>query len=260
MKKEIYLIGYGINFYEQRSNMVDYYLEKTDKIFAIEPDITHIEEYLSLDKQIHNLFYLYMQGNNRVDTYNKISEYVINALDIHSSVALLVEGTPFFSDTISEIIEARSFNLGITLNVIDGVSSFDTIIQQLRVPMFDVSLTSYIADDFCKKQPLIDNSTILFLFQPGNVDSSNITIEEVEKSSIKYLKNSLLNYYSPQDKWFLINLGNSPKNQTQIIWNTLENIEDFVNYMHSGTLIVSKEWWPSVLKDTEPTEIEGVVL
>lgn len=257
MSKEIYLLGYGINFYEQRNINVDIYLEQADIIFAIEPDITHIKEFLTIDKPIQNLFYLYENGAKRINVYNRICELILDSFQENEKVALLVEGSPFFLDTISETIENKVKISDIDLHVVEGISSLDTIIHQLKVPILNSPISVYLADEFCNKLPILDMNTTLFLFQPGNVNSNCITIENISKNSIIKLKDTLLKYYSGKTKWLLINLGKSPTQPTQIIWNTIENLDSFINYMHSGTLIITNKWCPSILKNTEPTVIEG---
>lgn len=96
MGKEIHLIGYGINFCEQRTISAEDHLRKVDAIFAIEPDISHIREYLTVDKPIYNLFHLYKAGLRRIDVYNQISNNIIQSLEYTPKIALLVDGCPFF--------------------------------------------------------------------------------------------------------------------------------------------------------------------
>lgn len=163
----------------------------------------------------------------------------------------------FFLDSVCEIIEARTIELDIELHVIEGISSLDTIIHQLRIPLTNLSISVFVADYFCTNRPTLNENTILVLFQPGNVNSDRITLGEVPETCVKELKATLLQYYSPKDKWLLINLSNSPKSPTKIIWNTVENIDNFINYMHSGTLLLSKNWWPELLEGSLPTIVDG---
>jgi len=258
MEKEIYLVGYGMNFNEDRTISADTSIKCADIIFTIEPDISHIKEYLSVEAPVENLFHFYKKGQLRSDVYKIISEHIITSLKKYSKVVLLVPGNPLFLDTVCELIEERAFELDIDLHIIEGISSLDAINNQLEIPLHKTSITVYIADIFCNRKPNIDIDTVLLLFQPGNVSSNTVAIGTVSKKSVLILQESLLEYYSPEDNWMLINLGNSSDNPTKIIWNNIKNLHLFVNYMHSGTLIVSKNWWPDILKDTKPTIVEGL--
>lgn len=260
MTKEIYLIGYGINYSTDRAICVDGYLEQANKIFSVEPDISHITQHMTSNKPIHNLFSLYETSRIREEVYVEICEEIYASLEVDSKIALLVEGSPFFLNRVSGLVEARARkDDDITLYCVDGISSLSAITHQLDVPMAGFSTVTYLADEFCKLSPSLPEESILFLFQPGNVGNDKVAINSISELSALTLKGKLLEHYSPNDKWFLVNLGKSPDQPTKIIWNTIENIDKFVNYLHSGTLLVSKEWWPAVLDGVPSTQVEGIL-
>lgn len=253
-KQFLYLIGYGINYISDRTMLADHYVAESEIVFALESDIEHIEAEAH-GKPITNLIDLYRQGIPRPDAYGQIAERVLAAFSDHTRVGLLVEGSPFFLDSICELLQWRAHHLGIEVVYVDGRSSLDVIIQTLRIPLGH-GLGVYLAENFCAGCGVLNAEAVNFFFQPGNVGSERIQMHNVDKAGVCTLQETLLKYYEPTQRWFLINLGQSPTVSTKIIWDYLGNLDSFHSYMHSGTLVLSKNWWPVELLDVPPTEIK----
>lgn len=252
--KHLYLIGYGISYCADRSPLVAQYAERAEILFALESDIGHLNSELP-HKNIINLMSLYKQGVPRHEAYQQIAEYILAAFSKHLTVGLFVEGSPFFLDSICELLERQANAQGIRIIIVDGRSSLDVIIQSLRIPL-GYGLGVYLAEDFCAGNCAPNAESVNIFFQPGNVGTERIQIEDVGRSGVQTLKERLLEYYQPTDRWLLINLGHAPTVSTKIIWGRLNDLDTFYSYMHSGTLILSRNWWPDVLSGHPPTLIE----
>jgi hypothetical protein len=241
--KSLHVIGYGINFDADRSVLVDPYLNQCEIVFALESDVSHLRAKVKWERLV-NLLDLYEQGKKRGDVYDAVADRVMDAFSTSTRVGLLVEGSPFFLDTICELLEKRAVASGIEVIYVDGRSSLDGIIQALRIPL-SWGIGVYLADNVCFAHPVIDPEAVNIFFQPGNVASDKVQMAAVASEGIILLKETLLKIYSPTDRWLLVNLGESQSRPTKIIWNTLDRLDRFTHYMHSGTLIVSKNWWPA---------------
>jgi len=253
-KQVLYLIGYGINYTSDRTMFADHYVAESEVLFALESDIEHIETEAH-GKPITNLIDLYRQGIPRPDAYGQVAERILDAFIDHTRVGLLVEGSPFFLDSICELLQGRAHHLGIEVVYVDGRSSLDVIVQTLRIPLRH-GLGVYLAENFCAEGGVLNAGAVNFFFQPGNVGSELIQMHNVDKAGVRTLQETLLKCYEPSQRWFLINLGQSPTVSTKIIWGHLGNLDSFHIYMHSGTLVLSKNWWPVELLDVPPTEIK----
>jgi siroheme synthase len=255
-KSSLYIIGYGVNFVADRSVIADTYIKDAEIVFAVETDVHHLESEIT-GRPLVNLVHLYKPGIPRLAAYSQIAEVVIEAFQRFRRVALLVEGSPFFLDSICEILESRAVTLGIEVAFVDGRSSLDVLIQTLAVPL-DFGIGVYMAEAFCiaSSADAINTGAINLFFQPGNVGSSNVQMGCVDSRGVEILQHRLLDYYSPETRWLLINLGCSPNASTMIIWNYLSRINLFHHYMHSGTLLISRDWWPEVLSGVPATELE----
>jgi rRNA-processing protein FCF1 len=244
--KSLHVIGYRINFDADRSVLVDPCLDQCEVVFALESDVSHLREKLR-SKQFVNLVDLYQQGKKRIDVYQNVADKVLAAFAMSSKVGLLVEGSPFFLDTICELLEKRAISAGIDVIYVDGRSSLDGIIQLLRIPL-SWGIGVHIADNFCFSRPVIDPEAINMFFQPGNVGSDKVQMAAVDVEGTRLLQSRLLEYYSPADRWILVNLGESRVRSTKIVWGTLDRLDHFTQLMHSGTLVVSKNWWPKLIR------------
>lgn len=244
-RKVLHVIGYGINFDADRSVLVDPYLDQCDIVFALESDIAHLRERLKA-RPLVNLVGLYEHGKLRDEVYGAVAERILAAFASVSRVGLLVEGSPFFLDTICELLELGAVTAGIEVVYVDGRSSLDGIIQALRIPM-GWGIGIQLADTFCSSQPVIDPNAVNIFFQPGNVGSDRVQMTAVDGRGVARLKDTLLRFYAPSDRWLLVNLGESAAKSTKIVWGTLERLDSVTALMHSGTLIVSKNWWPADL-------------
>jgi hypothetical protein len=247
--KTLHIIGYGINFDADRSVLVDPYLSRCGIVFALESDISHLQERLGAGRLV-NLVDLYRQGHKRSDVYQAVADRVLQGFGAASRVGLLVEGSPFFLDTICELLEARALDAGIEVIYVDGRSSLDGIMQALRIPM-SWGIGIRLADDFCRARPPIDPEAVNFFFQPGNVGSDRVQMAQVGREGVKLLQQALLEFYAPSVRWLLVNLGEARGKPTKVLWSTLDRLERFTGWMHSGTLIVSKNWWPAGISEGE---------
>lgn len=254
-KKFLYLIGYGINYAADRTIIADQYIADSEVLFALESDIEHIKANIN-GREVVNLISLYQQGVSRSVAYAQIAQTVLAAFSSHSRVGLLVEGSPFFLDSICELLQERSSSLGIDVVYVDGRSSLDVIIQTLQIPL-QHGIGIYLAESYCADRGVLNPESVNIFFQPGNVGTENIQMHGVDIAGVRTLKDALFECYEPSQRWLLISLGQSTTVSTKIIWNYLSDLDSFYSYMHSGTLVISKNWWPADLHGVLPTEIEG---
>ena len=190
-KKFLYLIGYGINYAADRTIIADQYIADSEVLFALESDIEHIKANIH-GKQVINLISLYQQGVSRFVAYAQIAQTVLTAFSNHSRVGLLVEGSPFFLDSICELLQERSSPLGIDVVYIDGRSSLDVIIQTLQIPL-QQGIGIYLAESYCADRGVLNPESVNILFQPGNVGTENIQMHGVDIAGVRTLKDALLN-------------------------------------------------------------------
>lgn len=252
----LYIIGYGVNFVADRSVVAEEYIKKAEIVFALETDVSHLECAIS-GRPVVNLIHLYKQGLSRSIAYEMIADAVLEAFLNFRRVALLVEGSPFFLDSICGILESKAIASGIEVTFVDGRSSLDVLVQTLEVPL-DFGIGVYSAEAFCIEEttPRINTDAVNLFFQTGNVGSSLIQIGSVGRKGVETLQIRLLEHYPPDTRWLLINLGHAPNISTMIVWNYLSNMHLFHAYMHSGTVLVSRNWWPETLGSVPPTKLE----
>ncbi|MFM0139374.1 SAM-dependent methyltransferase [Caballeronia grimmiae] len=244
--KVLHVIGYGINFDADRSVLVDQHVDQCEVLFALESDVSHLPHSVA-GTELVNLLPLYKQGRNRGVVYEAVAERVMDSFQSFSQVGLMVEGSPFFLDSICGLLERKAIDQEIQVIYVDGRSSLDLIIQTLRIPL-TWGIGVHLANDLCFGNRVMDPEAVNILFQPGNVGSDRVQMHDVERRGVILLRETLLRFYAPETRWLLVNLGQSARHPTRVAWDSLDHLDQFTQLMHSGTLLVSKNWQPGSLE------------
>jgi len=256
LKSSLYIAGYGVTPETDRSVQIDEIINISDCVFILEQPNSWIENFLILkNKRYINYFHLYQDGKQRPAIYDEIVEDILSTAKNLDYSAYLTEGSPSFFDSIAKGLDKKSTLNGIDLFAVAGTSSFDKILFELRVPVELFGIQLYKADNYINHHPQIDKGSILFLTQPGNINSSSVTLNNVDANEILLLQTRLIKNFDANSFWMLIGLSANSLESSQILWGTLDTIHQFFSYMHSGTLVVSSVWKPDFLEGTPPTRI-----
>lgn len=248
MENTLYVIGYGFDFNSHLSRVGADYIARSEVLVCLEAQQEHICDFLP-NKPLINYSTLYEQGRNRSDVYHEVVQEIKHLFSDYQSVGLLVEGTPYFLDSIVELLEADP---NLSVNVAQGVSSLENIIYQLKIPIESVTLLATTAKLFCNQAANESKAELTVLFQPANADSNIVNIDCESETQLDVLIHTLSERFSPDDVWMIMNVGKD----SFLIWNTIQNLKHFKTYFHSGTLIISRGWLPAGLTDLPLTQIE----
>ena len=242
---------------EDRCTLIDEIIENCDAIFMLEKPGSWLDRKLSRSgKYIKNYFDLYKVGADRVAIYKNISKDILLQFTKVTKAAYLTEGSPFFLDFISSTLEKKAAEINIDVVPVPGLSSLDKLLFELRVPIEKFGVQVYLANHFCKESLSINIDGILILMQPGNIGSTKVTINAVDKNSIDILQYKLISLFGKGANWMLVHLSPHAGETSRILWGELTNLSKFSNYMHSGTLVVSSAWIPKNFENVEMTRIE----
>lgn len=89
-----------------------------------------------LEHGIRNFIFLtdlYVDGVTDTANYHAIYDKIIELVKIHKTVALLVEGHPRIGVTIVQWMAERESELPFKIEILEGISSFDTMINDLAI-------------------------------------------------------------------------------------------------------------------------------
>lgn len=139
------------------------------------------------------------------DNYNRLQASILQALEEHNSVALLLQGHPMVGVSLTGMLLQCSRDLGFNVNIQAGISSFDsmmidterdplergtTILDANRLLLFNLEIS-----------PILD----LYLYHCSSVANSYTDFRNPEKRNrIDLLQDYLLRYYSEAHPCWII--------------------------------------------------------
>src|SRR4051812_6120401 len=111
---------------------------------------------------------------------------------------------PQIVNPLPKLREATSL-YGISLFVYPGVSSIDTILTDLCIPIEVTGLQCFEATHFVRMKPVIDKRVPLLLFQPGVVEAYDVSrLTGAHLPGVKILQDVLIAMYGRNSKWLLL--------------------------------------------------------
>ncbi len=240
----ISIFGTGVKAIAQITLETNFLLQKMDKVFHMSSNDS-IAKYLdSIGCEEVNLNYLYAEGNQRKNVYKKISEIIVSKVSTNKiDCAFLTTGNPVFLNTIVRYICDLAKAKGVPVNIYPGVSSIDSILVDIRLPVGLTGLQCYECTHFIKFQPHIDIRVPLLLFQPGVIEDFKIRRKIAGNiSGIQKLKNHLINEYGVSQMWYLINSANGNDSFAIYAKGTMEEMEEKADFFNRGTLLIPGDW------------------
>lgn len=103
--------------------------------YCLIDDLQTIDYLRTLCPNVVDLIYLYDPATSRPATYDKIAQVVIDSARTDGPAALVTHGHPLFLVSASERILKSAAHADIEVQIIAGVSSFDTLMSDLRIDL-----------------------------------------------------------------------------------------------------------------------------
>jgi uncharacterized protein YabN with tetrapyrrole methylase and pyrophosphatase domain len=197
VRPKLYLVGLGINSHLQITTEAYQVLEAADVAFALIDDES-LMEMLSKRVETHDLAALYPDSGLRRDVYARITEHVVAEAQKRCRTAFVVHGHPLFLVSASERLIDAATSVGIEVFVLAAVSSFDTVMADLRedlgyaVQIFDA--TTLIEHDLP-----VARSVPSLIFQVANTLSPHIQRADPPAEILGPLREHLCRFY-PGDR------------------------------------------------------------
>ena len=238
---KLHVIGLGIREAAQLTLEGLEALKRADKVLVLPVTTGQVEKFLMKNGigPYENLKHLYQEGQTDTQNYQRILEKVVAECRQYSDVALLVPGNPRIGVTLVQWLEERKSALGIQLTVIEGISSFDTIINDLkkdpiergsailganRILLFDYPLN-----------PLLDH----YIYHTCSIGCAEVNVDRpAHNNRIDLLQSHLLKFYPKDHPATLISSSvavGAAAAETHAI--RLDQLMEFLPFIHYGTTL-----------------------
>lgn len=168
----------------------------------------HLHEWLTEKLGVVNaesLADLYKNGDIDRENYKRIVERILEVGNLFKNVAVLIPGHPYIGVSwIHHLNKMANSNI-IKLNLIEGISSFDTMINDLRIDPLDHGATIIDANRLLLFQLQIETKIDLFIYHICSVGNARTDFENPSGNNrIELLQNYLKKFYSPNHTVVLV--------------------------------------------------------
>lgn len=222
--KHINIVGCGVNVLDHLTLNAITVLGHSELVLALVTN-AEIEILSKYCLNIINITPLYKDGDKDTENYYRIYKNTLSHLNHFNNISLLVPGHPRLGVTLTQLFEIQSEKNNYTINVIPGISSFDTMLNDLKI------------DPLERGSIIIDVNRVLLFDYPINTSLDhffyhicsigNIKTEfsnPNDNNRVSLLKKHLLKFYSPEKKITMIQSQSLDSTKMQLTESTLEDI------------------------------------
>lgn len=191
-------------------------------------------EYLDV-KNLESLESLYRHGDIDIENYMRITDKIINISKEFGDVTVLLPGHPYVGVTWIKMLNKLASDEVIRLNIFDGISSFDTMITDLKIDPLDHGATIIDANRLLLYKLKIEPKIDLFIYHICSVGNSKTEFNNITQNNhLNSLQVYLENYFTLNHKVVLIG-SNSNSNNGLIIECKLKDLNTLANDINVAT-------------------------
>jgi len=133
---DLYIIGLGVSIPGHVTVQATRAMSRCARLYSIVQEPPQM--WLPKEKwgmKVINALTMYEEGSVRTQNYERAARTIIAALDNARPLGYVTYGNPMAYDRVAQNLIEYAKESGITLQVVPGISSFDTILCDLRVEM-----------------------------------------------------------------------------------------------------------------------------
>ena len=205
-RPELLIIGLGIMLPGQITVQASQALARCVRIYSIVQEDPRIWlPYGCYGKiEVVNALSSYIEGRVRTQNYDSAATSIIDALKEGGVIGYVTYGNPMAYDRVAQNLLVLAKTSGITVRIVPGVSSFDTVLCDLRIdmaPAIQVFEASWLVA--CEIHPRIDIPLLLMQVSAFGSLRTHYTRRQ-DGSSLVELANHLGISYPPEHTIYLV--------------------------------------------------------
>lgn len=189
-------------------------------------------------RPVYDLKSLYEDHTQDTENYQRISTQVMQLVQKHKNVVLLVPGHPRIGVTLVGDLESKCRDGNIEFVVLPGVSSFCTMINDLRVDPLDRGTLVLDANRFLLFNNNVDPCFNVFIYHVCSVGTSRISLDDpLKDNQLEMLKDRLIECYGPSHEVTLLSSATRPGAGAAALKFKLSEFEKCYPCIHYGTTL-----------------------
>jgi uncharacterized protein YabN with tetrapyrrole methylase and pyrophosphatase domain len=168
----------------------------------------------------------YQNGALDSVNYRDIKSKILSELNNFESIALVVLGHPRLGVTIVQEFQIDAEDFGFKLEVLPGISSFDTMFNDLGIDPIEegsclVDVNRLILYDY-NMDPCLN----YFIYHVCSIGNSNTDYESpADNNSVSFLIKKLMKHYPPDHTVLMLTSGSRGKGNSARLKGTIERLD-----------------------------------
>jgi len=235
---DINIVGLGVKGIEHVTRECESACRRSTEILAV-ANLPAVLTYLrSLCPRVTDLHPLsYEEDENRLKAYDTMSAMVLAAALEHAPVTFATYGHPLiYVYPTRQIVDAAPY-LGLTVRVLAGISSLDTMLIDLGLDPAMNGLQMYEATDLLVKQRPLQPDVPCLLWQVGAIETVLYSTAPSRPQRFRRIRNYLLQIYPPDHELSAVYSSHHPLLDSSIIKFKLADMESRFEDLHQGLTV-----------------------
>jgi len=234
------IVGRGMRPWEHLTLAGLRSLKNADVVLGIEPDK---DAWQALSKEfglppIHSLDFLYRDGWGDEDNYAVFHKFVLEVCACYDHVALVIAGHPRLGVTISQWFTRNVLPPHIELEVIEGVSSFDIMFNDLGRDPLEKGTAILDANRLLLFNYVIEPTVDTFIYHVSAVGNVRTDfVDSSQRNRLQLLNEYLLRFYPNNKNVVLCKAANITGMESEYIETRLDTLVDNALLIAPGTTL-----------------------
>lgn len=183
---------------------------------------------------------LYVNGNEDMSNYTSLLNRIFEEVSLNDDIVFCLPGHPRFGVTLIKLLNTRANQNNIKLTVTLGLSSFDTMLDDIELDPIEQGAATLDANLLILLDYNMEPRINYFLYHICSIGTTRTFIKDPTRdNSIHYLKAKLLKHYPKDHILKMVSSAEYGRDQAIIREVALENLENLLPYItFSSTLFI----------------------
>lgn len=197
-ESSLVVVGVGIKFVSHLSLEAKAYINQSDRVLYLVNDPLIQGWIEQLNPNSESLDHLYAQYELRADSYNAITNYILEALLKYKNICVAMYGHPavFAQPALDAVKQAKK--KGYFAKILPAISAEDCLFADLLIDPGSCGCQSFEATDLLIHSRQFDTKSHLVLWQVGVIGALTHVKSENDKAGIVILANYLKQFYKTE--------------------------------------------------------------
>lgn len=237
---KLFIVGQGIKSCKQFTFEAIEVLRAQNKTLFISIDSNQTENFLKEQgiDHLENIKDLYKDASRDEENYQRLLDKILLELKKNIHVGLVLPGNPRVGVTLLSWLENLSKENHFELNVIPGISSWDTIVNDLRVDPLERGVHVLDANRLLLFEYNLEPLTDCMLYHVCSVGTSFTYLTEASRDNKLFmLRDYLLKFYPQEHKVTLVSSSVGSESGPEFHTFNLSDLASKLNLIHFGSTL-----------------------